>query len=99
MSNNKVFSKKWYYHWTRCLINVFIFAAALNCFFQWLAYAHHYDLAGFVFSLALGFWLYYYSSSSKNASNISRHLSTSLGTLAVWLVLFPIIMKVFGYNY
>jgi uncharacterized membrane protein len=68
---------RWLVNWTVLLSTVFLFAAALNCLFAWLAYGFRHDAAGFVFSLVLALLVYFGVFNSGRTASLQGRLLLS----------------------
>lgn len=86
---NKTIICEWLKTWVINLIDVYLFAAALNCLFQWLARGTTNDLLGFILSLIVAVSVYFVSVTQKNNDKINKRVCVALALLVIWSVIMP----------
>ena len=77
--------------WVILLCDVLLFASALNCLFQVLAYNKLFDIVLFIISLCLGLAVYFLSISSKKNPIISKRVIIAVSSVVIWAILIPVL--------
>lgn len=85
----------WVKTWIINLIDVYLFAAALNCLFQWLANGTKHDLIGCIISVTCGAIIYIISKKSKNQN---KCIAIAISVLLTWIIAFSILINITNNN-
>ena len=83
---NKNLTNNWLKTWAIHLINIYLFAAALNCLFQWLANNTMHDLLGCITTTIFATAVYIISKKDKG-------IIVAIVVLALWFISFSTIMN------
>ena len=73
------------------LCDVILFASALNCLFQSLAYMKTFDIVLFVISLVLALIVYYFALNVKKIPLIQKRLIIAVSCVILWALIIPVL--------